>query len=331
MASDIDPRLRLEKLAEKQMKSGMHVRFLEDCNSADVVPKGLSLKLKVNVGTNSSELQTSIDKLLHKVSMEICDRIKEYHIRNSMLLKTEIENVRSDIAKTLTDSQMNELDSTIQKSISSKQSKLLIQHQKKLEHLQQLTPTSHSTLETVKTIESNKTLDGKSDDLFIDLTGVDGFEKVVSKRQKRNFKKKINKPSKYDNTKTTAPQGQPGKRNSNSVQKRPPSTLPSDDRANTTTSHKNKTVFDKHDRYHSKNEEALGTAKTYAEAVQHRATHEQLVQKIESLEKTVQQLVAMSTTTTRGKQEDSLERKTGTNGRKLRRDFAKCNGVKRRY
>ena len=50
------------------MKSVLHAKFLEDCLSDEVVPKGLELKLKVSVGNDPEdiELQALVDKLLEK-------------------------------------------------------------------------------------------------------------------------------------------------------------------------------------------------------------------------------------------------------------------------
>ena len=63
MASQ-DPHIQnLQRIAEKQMKSALHAQFLENCRAENIIPKGLQLRLKVNVGNNCSEPQDSIDIL----------------------------------------------------------------------------------------------------------------------------------------------------------------------------------------------------------------------------------------------------------------------------
>ena len=68
MASN-DPWItQLEKLAEKQMKSVLHVKFLEECLSDELIPKGFEIRVKVSIGNDPEdmELQSSVDKLLEK-------------------------------------------------------------------------------------------------------------------------------------------------------------------------------------------------------------------------------------------------------------------------
>ena len=51
MASSYDPRKDLERLAEKQMKSTLHAKFLEEYLTNELVPNRLGLKLKVSVNS----------------------------------------------------------------------------------------------------------------------------------------------------------------------------------------------------------------------------------------------------------------------------------------
>ena len=103
MASSNDPRIQLEKLAEKQMKSVLHAKFLEDCLSDEVVPKGLELKLKVSVGNDPEdlELQESVDKLLEKTSLHVLNIVKEGHMRKVKNLGNSIEEVRGKLKKNM--------------------------------------------------------------------------------------------------------------------------------------------------------------------------------------------------------------------------------------
>ena len=100
MASVHDPRIinripylksTIERLAEKQMRNGLHVRFLENCLEDNLVPSGLQLKLKIHIGNDAEakKFQESIDSLLGKVSLEICDRLKEEHQRRVMKIRTK--------------------------------------------------------------------------------------------------------------------------------------------------------------------------------------------------------------------------------------------------
>jgi hypothetical protein len=93
----MDPQFKLERLAEKQMKCGLHARFLESCVANDVIPKGLQLKLKVHIGNDSGEFQASIDRLLNKVSIEIMERIKDEQRRQVKKYGKEIEAERQSV------------------------------------------------------------------------------------------------------------------------------------------------------------------------------------------------------------------------------------------
>ena len=67
---------RIENLAEKQMRSSLHARFLQNCIESECVPEGMLLKKKIYGGKDFSDLQKSVDNLLKRVSLEICDIVK---------------------------------------------------------------------------------------------------------------------------------------------------------------------------------------------------------------------------------------------------------------
>lgn len=71
----------------------MHAHFLEDCLAENVIPTGLRLKVKVNTGCDSSELQKS------SVSSEISEQIRDEHLRKSEKYGADIEEVRSELKK----------------------------------------------------------------------------------------------------------------------------------------------------------------------------------------------------------------------------------------
>ena len=84
----------IEKLADFQMRKSTHIRFLENCVSENVIPKGLKLQLQVQVGENS-RLQNAVDDILRKTSMEITRVVSDEHYRQLQESKpkmTELEN-----------------------------------------------------------------------------------------------------------------------------------------------------------------------------------------------------------------------------------------------
>ena len=139
MASSYDPRNHLERLAEKQIKSTLHAKFLEECLTNELVPNGLGLKLKVSVGNNPEdlELQTSVDRLLERTSLHIVDIVKEGHLRKAKNLGRVVEEERGKLKKDLSDDQTFDMDSSIVKKTQDKKDVLMEKHKKKLADLTQ--------------------------------------------------------------------------------------------------------------------------------------------------------------------------------------------------
>lgn len=146
MASSYDPRMNnrttflkstMEKLAEKQMKNGLHARFLENCLEDNIVPKGLRLSLKVHIGNDveSRKFQESIDSLLEKVSLEVCERLKEEHQRRMLKLGKDLEEHRTEL-KSLIKGNIGIFDEELYKKTESKKDGILPSQLKKLENLQ---------------------------------------------------------------------------------------------------------------------------------------------------------------------------------------------------
>ena len=81
------------------MKSVLHVKFLEDCLSDELIPKGLEIKVKVSIRNDPEdmELQSSVDKLLKKTSLHIMNIVKEGHMRKVRSLGNSIEEVRGTL------------------------------------------------------------------------------------------------------------------------------------------------------------------------------------------------------------------------------------------
>ena len=137
MASSYDPRKRLERLAEKQMKCTLHAKFLEDCLSYELVPNGLTLKLKVSVGNEPEdiELQKSVNVLLERTSLHIVDIVKEGHLRKAKNLGRVIEEERDKLKKELSGESIFEIDSSVFKKTQDRKDLLTAKHQRKLADL----------------------------------------------------------------------------------------------------------------------------------------------------------------------------------------------------
>ena len=139
MASSNDPRIQLEKLAEKQVKSALHAKFLEDCLAEEIVPKGLEIKLKVSVGNDPEDiqLQASVDRLLEKTSLHVVNIIKEGHMRKMQNLGNAIEEVRGKLKKKMSNEQLFDMDSEVFKKTEEKKNVMTETHKKKLSYLKQ--------------------------------------------------------------------------------------------------------------------------------------------------------------------------------------------------
>ena len=133
MASSYDPRKHLERLAEKQMKSKLHAKFLEECSTNELAPNGLGLKLTVSVGNNPEdlELQASVARLLERTILHIVNIVKEGHLRKAKNLRRVIEEERGKLKKDLSDDQMFDMDSSIFKKTEDKKDILIEKHKKK--------------------------------------------------------------------------------------------------------------------------------------------------------------------------------------------------------
>lgn len=130
-----DPHVKLRQLAEKQMKSCLHAQFLEECLTENVIPKGLQLKLKVNTGSDSGELQNSIDGLLRRVSAEICEQVRDEHLRKSETYGKEMEQIRNELMKSMDPQELFSTDEKISQLTEEKKEVLKQGHKKKLNYL----------------------------------------------------------------------------------------------------------------------------------------------------------------------------------------------------
>ncbi|KAH3896227.1 hypothetical protein DPMN_020401 [Dreissena polymorpha] len=156
MASSEDPRLHLKKLAVNHMKSSLHARFLQNCINDDIVPKGLRISLKVSVGNDSAELQSDIDALLQKVSVEICERIRADHLRRAHSIEQSIEDLRKSLQHELSNNDFNTMENDIFKETEEKQILLNKTHEKKLNILRN-EQIKYKQKEVKKAIRGEKT------------------------------------------------------------------------------------------------------------------------------------------------------------------------------
>ena len=126
MASPYDPRIYLERLAEKQTKCTLHASILEECLSNWLVPNGLTLMLKVSVcnGPEDLELQKSVDRLLEGLNLHIVDIVREGHMRKA-------KNERGKHKKDFSDEKMFQMDSSVFKKTQDKKDLLTAINQKK--------------------------------------------------------------------------------------------------------------------------------------------------------------------------------------------------------
>lgn len=126
---------QIEKLADFQMRKSTHIRFLENCATESVVPKGLNLELKVQVGENS-RLQKIVDGILRKTSMEITRIVSEEHylqLQESKSKMTELENKLRKV--TSNEGEFNTITHNIFTKTESKKNKIVDKQNKKLSKL----------------------------------------------------------------------------------------------------------------------------------------------------------------------------------------------------
>ena len=77
----------LMKMADIPMRHSMHTRFLENCLSESLIPKGMQVNLKIHIGEDSAEIQTVVNKMLEKTLLEITRVVRDEH-QNSLLTQS---------------------------------------------------------------------------------------------------------------------------------------------------------------------------------------------------------------------------------------------------
>lgn len=295
MASRIDPQQiqkkqlqkRIENLAEKQMKSSLHARFLQNCIESECVPDGMLLKKKIYVGKDFSDLQKSVDNLLKKVSLDICERVKSAHQQKVRQIGVEIESLRDTLKDKSGDEGITEFDLSVFERTEAKKNSILDKQNRKLKSLQ-----NKSRTPTTPTPE-NSTV------------------KPRPKQKKKQNKKQNQNPKQSKQMNTSA--GKQEKTKESDMNK--PGKKPSKAQNANQTPQEEAT---KENPNQPKNFQTSGTKKTYAEAITKGAevnVQETLVTILSSLKTLLEnQRICPERET-----EDSSVKTTRTNGRRKRK------------
>ncbi|KAH3801091.1 hypothetical protein DPMN_154736 [Dreissena polymorpha] len=266
------------------MKSALHAQFLENCRAENIIPKGLQLRLKVNVGNNSSELQDSVDLLLRKVSMEICERIRDDHLRRSTEYGCLLEEVRNELKKKMSNADMFDLDCEINKQTETKRKKLAAVHEQKIRHMvnkkREENKSNKLKENTDATVLKTKNDDRPKQDSSPRNRRNNGWKSKGAVNRKEDKRIKISTAQRVADSKNTDNAELHHTLKTQSSEQKGDRSIP-DDRATP-----------------SKNEAAPGPKKTYAEALSNGANVNlqlrisSLQISLDSLTKTVAQLVA---------------------------------------
>ena len=189
----MDPLVKeLGIIAEKQMKSILHSKFLNECQNENVIPKGLRLKLKVSVGTDSGDLQKSIDELLERVSFDICERIRDFHLRKAHSYSQMIEDKRKQIQKIVSDDKLSRIYLDIYRMTEEKKDYLVLRHKKKLSSLKGMSSSSNNPAET--NIRSTPFKNSTSADSNIPSNE---WQQVTTKRKGKNKRRNEKREKKH--------------------------------------------------------------------------------------------------------------------------------------
>ena len=142
MASKSDPpeeltslKFEILKLSEKQMRRSIHSSFLNNCVEEGIIPSGLKLKLKIYIGSGGEEFQKSVDNLLDKVSLSICERLAEEQKKISLDIGKQMENARDKLKKKLDGHSLFDFDQEVYEKTESSKNSILVKQNKKLHKL----------------------------------------------------------------------------------------------------------------------------------------------------------------------------------------------------
>ena len=126
----------IEKTADFQMRKSTHMRFLENCISENVVPTGLKLKLQVQVGKDNNDLQTAVNRVLEKTSLEITRLIAEDHYRQLQKSKSKMAELEKSLSTIVKDEgEINIISHEIFTNTENKKNLIVERQNKKLKRL----------------------------------------------------------------------------------------------------------------------------------------------------------------------------------------------------
>lgn len=267
----------IKKMADFQMRKSTHIRFLENCIAEQIIPKGLKLKLKVHVGVNT-RLQETVDRILEKTSLEICNLVKEEHSLQLHESKGKMIELENKLRKVTSDEgNFNEVTAEIFTVTEEKKNKIIDRQQKKLQSLltarYKTKVDAVSNTATVHEHDPNNVNHGKKFNSSVPQKSAKQTYKTKKNQYKKEYKKKNSYIKAKQNNTFKKKQGQSTSNTSDAVILSP-------------TAEKSSTVRTDYSHQPSKNSPTLGTTrKTYSEAVQQGKTHQnqQLQQSINTL------------------------------------------------
>ena len=133
----------LMKMADIQMRHSMHTRFLDNCLSESLIPKGMQVNLKIHIGPDSDEIQTVVNKMLEKTLLEITRVVRDEHQKQLIDSKHKMKELEKQLREKITDrNKISEIDSQIFHVTEMKKNEIVEKQNKKLSHLRTARDTS---------------------------------------------------------------------------------------------------------------------------------------------------------------------------------------------
>jgi len=117
------------------MKRSLHCTFLNNCVEEGIVPSGLKLKLKIYIGNENEDFQNSIDSLLDKVSLNICERLAEEQMKISIDIGKRMESTRDILRRKIDGNSLFNFDQEVYDKTESAKNSMLLKQNKKLQKL----------------------------------------------------------------------------------------------------------------------------------------------------------------------------------------------------
>ena len=126
---------RIENLADFQMRKSSNIRFLKNCVTESVMPKGLKLQLQVQVVENM-HLQKRVDEILRKTLMEITRVVSDEHYLQLQESKPKMTLLKDKLGKFTKDKgEFNNITHNIFSKTEAKKNKIVHRQTKNLNRL----------------------------------------------------------------------------------------------------------------------------------------------------------------------------------------------------